>query len=585
MGTEKEEISKRALSDGNAAARRPRESFTSLYESFRAGGLSKVDSAFNALYICQCNKMCRRRLDTEAVGEGFFSHPAGWYKTGREKVRRAARTKTLRFLEFVAKIIAPFTESMGKEKSSFFEDSSTRAIARALSSFKKALPATAVVLSACLLVVTVWGGAEKRTVIEVSVDGVKVAEVLSSDTVETALERVNSRMSAITGESFSFPYELSFKSKRSDASDTLDVNELYTLLCGYTDGDVTYAYGLYIDSNLVAVLADRKEIVSVLETLCIEHMELSGEEENIANNIEIKYQEYSACSIIDAQTLHDMLAVTKEPEEPVQRSVDALLSTNASSATLRIDAEASELEEKIAEAVGSVEKEKEDAPRLDFAVYYEKTVRENVPYTTTYIEDDEFYENQEFVQVSGRNGLADNTYRIKYVNGEEDSREIIEQSFIRKPRESVVKIGTRRLPERMTDKENGGKYMINPVPGARISDHFGQRILKGKSDYHEGLDLAAWVGTPIYASASGEVIYAGYSATYGYVAKILHDDGLVSVYAHCSKLLVELGDSVSQADKIAEVGSTGFSYGYHCHFEVVKDGVKVDPEDYIYSLD
>ena len=218
-------------------------------------------------------------------------------------------------------------------------------------------------------------------------------------------------------------------------------------------------------------------------------------------------------------------------------------------------------------------------------MYYEEKDRESIPYKTTYIEDDFFYENQEFVQRTGRDGLADNTYKVKYVNGEYDSRQLISQDVIREPRESIVKVGTKKLPEKMTEFENGGRYMINPVPTASISDHFGQRILNGRSDYHEGLDLAAWVGSPIYAAASGEVISAGYNTTYGYVVKIRHEDGLVSVYAHCSELLVSVGDIVSQADNIALVGSTGYSFGYHCHFEVVDDGTKVDPEIYIYSLD
>lgn len=587
MGIETEEISNsaKALPEGNATHRRPRETFTYLYEGFRRSGLSKLDSAFNALYICQTNKMCRKKINTDDVGEGFFSHPAGWYKSGRERVRRAAKTRTLKFLELMAKVIAPFTSSRRKKsESGFFADSSKGVIENVARSFKKHIPSTAVALSALFLLLTIYFAGESRTVIEVRVDGDKVGEVLSSETIEEALDRVNSRMSSITGEAFSFPHELSFKSKRTLSDDTLDVNGLYELLSTYTDKYVVEGYGLYIDSLLVAVLDNREDIIGVLDELCLEHMEISGEEENIANSVEIKYQEYSLDSLVDAQTLHDMLAHCEE-EVPAERTVSALLSPSTSSATLTIDANATELEEKIAEAISSFESEREDAPRLDFAVYYEETVRESVPYTTSYISDADFYENQEFVQVYGRNGLADNTYRVKYVNGVEDSREIIEQSFLRLPRESVVRVGTRKLPERMTEKENGGKYMINPVPTARVSDHFGQRILKGRSDYHEGLDLAAWTGTPIYAAASGEVIYAAYSASYGYVVKILHDDGLVSVYAHCSKLLVSLGDLVSQADEIALVGSTGYSFGYHCHFEVIKDGVKVDPEDYIYSLD
>lgn len=589
MGLETEEISQSnsALPTGNASNRLPRQTFTSLYKAFRNKGLSKLDSAFNALYICQSNRLCHKRIDTNNVGEGFFSHPAGWYKSSSEKIRRAAGARTLKALELLAKVIAPFTSSVERltKKVDFFSDSSAVTLRRAKASFKKALPAMAVLVLSISLFSMVYTDSEKATVIEVSVDGVKVAEVMSSKTVEEALERVNSRISSITGEVFAFPHELSFSSRKTDKAKCLDINEMCEVLYAYTDSLVTEAYGLYIDSKLIAVLDNRNDITSVLETLRSEHMELTGEEENIANNVEIKYQEFSAADIIDKETLLEMFEIPEETQEETKAPVDALLSSRSVPATLTIDAEASAIEEKIAEAVGSTPDSEDNALALDFAVYYEETVRETVPYTTKYVLDDSLYTSQEIVQVSGRNGLANNTYKVKYVNGVESERELVEESFIRLPRESVVKVGTKRLPENMSDRENGGKYMINPVPVARISDHFGNRILNGRSDFHEGLDLAAWSGNSIFAAASGEVIYAGYNTTYGYVVKLLHDDGLITVYAHCSELLVEVGDYVEQADEIALVGSTGYSFGYHCHFEVVKDGVKVDPEDYIYSLD
>ncbi len=581
MANETEEISSQ-LPNGNAAKSRPKETYTHLYEGFRKSGLGKLDSFFNALYITQSNKFCFKKIDTDNVGEGFFTHPAGYYKAGREKVRRAARTRTLRTLEVFAKIVAPFTNSVERKNKSFniFADSSTLTLKRAALSLKKAVPTVAVLTLSLLLVVTAFSHSEKQTVIEVSIDGVKVGQVLSSQTVETALDRVNSKISSITGESFSFPHELSFKSKKTSDGEYLDIDSMCDVLYSYTDSFITEAYGLYIDRQLIAVLDNREDINSVLESVRSEHMKLTGEEENIANKVEIKYQEYAKDDIIDKDTLLSMFVIEKEEQaEPVV----ALLS-GSDTATLRIGESGSELEEKLASALHNSQ-QSEGVIELDFAVYYEESERESIPYTTTYIKDDFFYENQEFVQRTGREGLADNTYKVKYVNGEYDSRELISQNIIREPRESIVKVGTRRLPEKMTDLENGGRYMINPVPTATITDHFGQRILNGRSDYHEGLDLAAWSGTTIYAAASGEVISAGYNSTYGYVVKIRHDDGLVSIYAHCSELLVSAGDKVSQADEIALVGATGYAFGYHCHFEVLEDGVKVDPENYIYSLD
>ncbi len=587
MGLETEEKQNNVTVPEGSTVRRRRQTLTSLYRRFRNSGLSKLDSAFNALYICQSNKMYNRKLDTEDAGEGFFRHPAGWYKAGCERVRRAARTKTLRALELLARVIAPISRSVERigKRVDFFGDNSTVTLKRAASLFKKTAPMLAVFALAFVLFFNIYNNGEKATVIEVDIDGVTMFEVASSKTVETALERVNSRISDITGKAFSFPHAISFKTVRKNDDNCIDVPAVCDILFCYTESYVTEAYGLYVDSELVAVLEKRSDITSVLEELCLEHMKETGEEENISNKVEIKYQEYSAADIIDKESLLLMLTPVKaeQPEEePVYTR--ALLSSGSDRTTLTIDAEASEIEEKIAEAVASSE-EKNSAVELEFAVYYEKTVRESVAYTTSYVSDDSLYENQELVKTTGRNGLANNTYRIKYVDGVEESRELISQTFIREPRESVVKVGTKKLPERMTDEENGGKYMINPVPGARVSDHFGERVLGGRKDYHEGLDLAAWVGTPIFAAASGEVIYAAFNSSYGYVVKILHDDGLVSVYAHCSKLLVSIGDLVHQGDEIAEVGSTGYSFGYHCHFEVISDGTKVDPENYIYSID
>ena len=86
---------------------------------------------------------------------------------------------------------------------------------------------------------------------------------------------------------------------------------------------------------------------------------------------------------------------------------------------------------------------------------------------------------------------------------------------------------------------------------------------------HKGIDIAAPVGTPIVAAAPGVVITAGWnSGGYGYLVEIQHADGSVTLYAHNNRILVREGQSVDQGQQIAEMGSTGYSTGPHCHFEV-----------------
>lgn len=111
-----------------------------------------------------------------------------------------------------------------------------------------------------------------------------------------------------------------------------------------------------------------------------------------------------------------------------------------------------------------------------------------------------------------------------------------------------------------------------PLVGA-ITSTFGMR--DGRP--HEGIDIAAEEGTPIRAAASGRVVFAGPRGTYGLAVIIEHGGGLSTLYAHCSRIMVEVGDSVGTSTVIALAGNTGNSRGPHLHLEVQKNGVPLDP--------
>jgi hypothetical protein len=125
---------------------------------------------------------------------------------------------------------------------------------------------------------------------------------------------------------------------------------------------------------------------------------------------------------------------------------------------------------------------------------------------------------------------------------------------------------------------------INPLPGRRLGSGFGYRIDpfdKRTIRFHEGVDIGAPRGTPIYASADGIVSFAGWKRGYGWTLDIEHGFGFRSRYAHCNSLLVKPGDPVKRGQAIAHVGSTGRSTGPHLHYEVHVSGVKVNPANYI----
>lgn len=125
------------------------------------------------------------------------------------------------------------------------------------------------------------------------------------------------------------------------------------------------------------------------------------------------------------------------------------------------------------------------------------------------------------------------------------------------------------------------------VVGGRISSKFGPRDTSNMptaSRYHKGLDIAAPNGTDIGAVRSGTVIEVNYNSERGKFLKIQHDDGKISLYQHCSEILVNQGDTVSQDQTIAKVGNTGDSYGNHLHLEIWEGSTystAVDPLKYL----
>ena len=104
----------------------------------------------------------------------------------------------------------------------------------------------------------------------------------------------------------------------------------------------------------------------------------------------------------------------------------------------------------------------------------------------------------------------------------------------------------------------------------------------GQTKGHTGIDIAVPTGTPVRAALPGVVTKATYNAGgYGYYVMIDHGNGMVTLYAHNSKLLVSVGDTVEAGDTVSLSGSTGRSTGPHLHFEVRVNGQRVNPRSYL----
>lgn len=143
----------------------------------------------------------------------------------------------------------------------------------------------------------------------------------------------------------------------------------------------------------------------------------------------------------------------------------------------------------------------------------------------------------------------------------------------------------REIENKVSQKFELWKHIpsLNPVPGAELSSGFGYRVDPFEKDVrmHEGIDLSAPKGTPIYATGDGVVTFADWNMGYGYVVDIDHGYGFVTRYAHLSKILVKEGELVKRGQIIGRVGGTGRAICPHLHYEVIVAGVKVNPVKYI----
>lgn len=135
-------------------------------------------------------------------------------------------------------------------------------------------------------------------------------------------------------------------------------------------------------------------------------------------------------------------------------------------------------------------------------------------------------------------------------------------------------------PVEVVEKKKEDIPSLCPVqcPTARISSCFGER--RGKDRVHKGVDISVQHGTPVVAAAEGTTSFCGIQSKYGKMVIIDHCNGYETVYAHLDKILTAQGVSVKRGTQIGLVGATGNATGSHLHYEVRKDGDRVNPESF-----
>jgi murein DD-endopeptidase MepM/ murein hydrolase activator NlpD len=259
-------------------------------------------------------------------------------------------------------------------------------------------------------------------------------------------------------------------------------------------------------------------------------------------------------TVVSGDTLSEIAIKVNIPMDKLVELNDSLESVNS---TIRED---QELIITVPEPKLSVERQEEN--------YYEEIYDADV----IYVDNDDWFTTQTKTHQEPSAGFRKVVAIESFLNDKQISREIVKEEVLMDAVAKIVERGTKIPPT-----------YIKPLSGGRQSSGFGRRSApkKGASTNHKGIDWATPTGTPVVASSGGTVVKAGWGSGYGYVVYINHIDGRQTRYGHLSKVLVKVGQSVKQGERIALSGNTGVSTGPHVHFEILINGKQVNPLKYL----
>ncbi|MFA5658711.1 MAG: peptidoglycan DD-metalloendopeptidase family protein, partial [Oscillospiraceae bacterium] len=368
-------------------------------------------------------------------------------------------------------------------------------------------------------------------------------------------------------------------------SGIVDVDSLADALISSSDVAIIDAYGFYINGVFQGAISDKTNIENTLDSLLDQYRTgTPGEVVEFVDSFELKPGLYLEDGIIDDSGIIDTLTSEKQ--------VEAYYTVESGDSPLLIAEKVSVPYSELKALNPSIEAScfvgdqvllNRAQPYADVKVTRTENYDTEIPYETVKVDDANRYKGTETVLINGSNGTAHVVAEVSYVNGYEQSRNIIEQETITEKIDKKVAVGTKKTGASDAAIAAAAGRFLWPVGGSGgyISSGFGNRYLNGKYEFHKGIDIAAAYGTPIYAAADGYVTMSKRNSSYGDCVMLDHGDGYVTLYAHASKLVAVPGTYVKKGDLIALVGNSGYSFGNHLHFEVRYYGTCKNPVNYV----
>jgi murein DD-endopeptidase MepM/ murein hydrolase activator NlpD len=434
-----------------------------------------------------------------------------------------------------------------------------------------------------LLVMTVqhWTGLTYGLVL--SYDGQEVATIQNEKVFEQATELVSQRMVHDTVASdLGVKFTPTFQLAIVDASRFSTANYVCDQIIQQSNGIIEEASGLYVDGDLIGTVKSSADLRFILQNILNKARGSdTGATAAFAEDVETVTGLFPTTTIITTEAMNKLITGTSK--SGVTYTVkDGDTATSIAKANNTTIAELNKINNnQIGDDLhpGDLINLEVSVPMLGVELVKNITYQVPLSYKTVTMQDDSQYTDYSKVKTEGANGVQQCVDKVYYVNGVESKRDVITRTVITPSVDKVVITGTKKRPKYSSSGESTGSLMW-PVPSLHtITTYFTWRW----GSFHTGIDISGGgaYGRTIVAADGGVVVSSGWKNGYGNCVQINHGGGIQTLYGHASKLLVRAGQRVSKGQAIALVGSTGNSTGPHCHFEVIKNGTKVNPLGYV----
>ena len=415
---------------------------------------------------------------------------------------------------------------------------------------------------------------------QVSVNGISFGLVESQASVEAAIERVETRASHILGYDYTLDQNVEYSFQVALKEDIGSVSPIETYLFDQI-GEVMKTSVLTVNGRVLGATDDGSGLTALLNSLKARFTTPDTVSVQFVEDVTVTKDYTSTSSIKQVADLEPIR--TSNTLEQVDYSVQSgdTFSGIANSMDMSVEQLKAlnpgvDIHNIMIDQTLVVS---QAVPYLSVKTIDNVTYDGPVAYETQEVPDDTIYQGYSKVITPGVEGWATYNANVSYLNGVEQERTINSTDVHSQPVTEVIAVGTKPRPKTMAT----GKF-IWPIYG-KITSGYGNRYIFGSYSNHSGIDIAGSYGAPIVASDGGKVTFAGTGTgsywSYGKYVVIDHENGLQSIYGHCSSLCVKAGERVYQGQVIAKVGSTGRSTGNHCHFQIKENGTTVNPYNYL----